>query len=475
MDRTRNTYFLGFHGIAAFLAISVCLLPTGMIKAQNPSFAGEEFRRVYTYDTIPEGASGTPTVHEVFLADSGVFFISNFKPQGVFYAYSNNLQLVAGSEQEAFSSAARWVFLGLSDPETVMFIPTNFGNPYPAYSFGPGGLAALSEPTPEQGFNMGNYFDGRMMYITIEGAGVGPKIWYYQKGQPAQLLMDRSTVENLNTLVDYDGESFVYVTGDPGVDLAVWMQKPDGSRTRIIGYGESLPGTDGTYRGMVTTGSVYVDQGKVYIRGETNETLPVWTAKSFFWSDGTNIELIATTGMQIPGHEGAVIDGFEVFNVTDGISWLTVSQTNGLKVIYQVEENIWRKVLSSADQLDGRAPVALNIFPHGMRDNTVAVLASFLQPNFTIASELYVNRELPGLDGNSGGTGGVAVSIERNPDGSWKLSLPAEAGRTYTLQSAGNLADWGNEGEPIIAEIAGMVEWIVDGEANENFFRVLVE
>lgn len=461
---------------ACFFAIIV-LFSQGILMAQNPEYGGAAFRRVFEHGTIPEGVSKSPSITETFLGESGVFIMSSFQPKGIYYASGMGVSTIASSDQEAFSQAATWTFVGFRDPETMMFIPVNFGNPYPVYAYGTGGLNALTSPTPEQGISHGNYFNGKMVYLTIEGVGVGPKVWLYQEGQPEQLLMDLNSVPDLATYLDYDGKAFTYVTGKQDVDLAVWVQTEDGSRKRIIGHGDPLPGTEGTYRGFATIGSVYVSQNNVYVQGDTAETFPFFSVRSLFMSDGTTTEVIATQGMEIPGQNGMVLESFEVKRVENGNIWMIVTESGGTKAVYHIVDGSWNRVVSTKDSFDGRTPVGLTIFQEGMRGDRVAVLVSFLGANFRLANDLYVNADLPGVDGGTNGPSGPAMSIIRQPDGSWKLSIETEAGRTYTLQSSSDLGGWSNTENPRTADTDGSLEWTVPdtGAGTARFFRMLVE
>lgn len=432
--------------------------------SQNPSFGGREFRRIFTDGTVPQGSSEGATVGEAYLAKSGVYFSSD----GFYYVDDNGSYTVANKKQEDFKLGAFWKFLGFKDDESLMFVPGNFNNPYPVYVYGPSGLVAVDSPTPEQALNLGNYFDGRMVYYQVLGLA-GAHVWYYEEGQPEVLLYNRDNLPGLNSYYDYDGESMALNIGEYGVDDAVWLRTADGSLKRIIGRGDPLPGSEGTYAG----GTVHVNQGKVYILASSVERFPAFADQVLLSSDGSTIDLIGKVGAEIPGSGGSTLAGVELLQVTDGQMWLNVSPSTGGKALYRVENGIWTEVVSSSSSFDGRTAIALGGFPFGMRGDTAVVTVWFLNPNFSISKELYVNGDLPGFEITGGGNG-PAMSIAPGPNGSYTLTVSTEAGKTYTLQSSTTLTGWTIEQAPISGD-AGSASWTVTNSEVTQYFRVQVD
>lgn len=432
--------------------------------SQNPSFGGREFRRIYTDGTIPQGSSAGVNVTKAYLAKSGVYFSAD----GFYYVDDYGSYTVANNKQDDFKLGAFWKFIGFKDDESLIFVPGNFNNPYPVYVYGPSGLVAVNSPTPEQALNEGNYFDGRMVYYQISGLA-GTSIWYYEEGQPEVLMYNRENLPGLNGYIDYDGESMALNIGEFGVDDGVWLRTADGNLKRIIGRGDPLPGSEGTYAG----GTIHVSQGKVYILASSAERFPAFPDQVLISSDGDTIDLIGKVGAEIPGQGGATLAGVELLQVTDGQMWLNVSPSTGGKALYRVENGIWTPIVSSSDTFDGRTAIALGGFPFGNRGDTAVVTVWFLNPNFSISKELYVNSDLPGFEITGGGNG-PAMSIAPGPNGSYTLTVSTEAGKTYTLQSSTTLTGWANEQDPISGD-AGSASWTVTNSGVTRYFRVQVD
>jgi hypothetical protein len=153
--------------------------------------------------------------------------------------------------------------------------------------------------------------------------------------------------------------------------------------------------------------------------------------------------------------------------------WLNVSPSTGGKALYRVENGIWTPIVSSSDTFDGRTAIALGGFPFGNRGDTAVVTVWFLNPNFSISKELYVNADLPGFEITGGGNG-PAMSISPGPNGSYTLTVSTEAGKTYTLQSSTTLTGWANEQDPISGD-TGSASWTVTNAGVTRYFRVQVD
>jgi hypothetical protein len=399
-----------------------------------------------------------------------VYIQSNFDPQGLYRVDETGAYSISNKYDPGYEIAFNWLFMGFTEPNTVLFVPVTGNNLLPVHTYGPSGLNAVASPTPEQGFNYGNYFDGRMIYYRVNGTS-GAQIWSYEASQPDTLLYNEDNFSGIKAFLDYDGDSIVLSSGEATVDATVWLRLSDGTLKPIIKEGDPLPGSEGTYTGLPVLSTAHVSQGKVYMLAESKEKFPIFSDRTLWSSDGNTTEVIATRGMAIPGQGGATLDGFDILDVVDGKVWLNVSQSPDGKSVYAVKDGIWDLVASSAMSFDGRTPVGLQSFKHGMRGDTVAILVSFLQPNFTLANDLYVNGELPGFDTNGGGNDGPPLTIVPGPDGSMNLSFQTETGKLYTLQSSNNLSGWNNEQNSVTGD-GSMVTWTIANTGGNKYFRV---
>ncbi len=456
---------------AAFIGLAIISL-TCSAFSQNPSYAGREFRRVFEHGTVPQGAPKSVGVTQAFLAESTVYFQSNFDPQGFYRVDETGAYSISNKYDPGYEMAMNWLFMGFTEPNTVLFVPVTFNNILPVYTYGPSGLAAVSSPTPEQGLNYGNYFDGRMVYYRVNGNS-GAQIWQYEASQPDTLLYNVDNFPGLNGFLDYDGESMVLSSGEATVDATVWLRLSDGTLKPIIKEGDPLPGSEGTYTGLAVLDTAHVSQERVYMLAESKEKFPFFSDRTLWSSDGNTTEVIATRGMAIPGQGGAILDGFDILDVLDGKVWLNVSQSPGGKSVYAVKDGVWDLVASSAMSFDGRTPVALQSFKHGMRGDTVAILVSFLQPNFTLANDLYVNGPLPGFNTTGGGNDGPPLTIVPGPNGSMSLSFETQTGKIYTLQSSADLSGWNNEQDSVVGD-GSTVTWTLNNTGGTRYFRVEV-
>lgn len=439
--------------------------------AQNPSFAGREFRRVWTDGTIPEGVTTGVSVTEAYLSKAGVYFKADFTPKGFYYVDDSGARTVASKEQDAFKKTAVWAFMGILNDQDLLFCPGTFGNEYPCYIYSGTGPSAVTEPTPEQA--LGQYVEDRMVYTTIEGLS-GAHMYLYQKGEPAELLLDRDMLAGFNGHLDYDGESVVLTAGQVDFDIVVWLRLQDGTLKRIIGHGDPLPGSTGTYRGLPTQQVTFVDQGRVFMVAESRETLPVFNDRVMFASDGNTTEVLFKSRQEIPGQPGVTIEGFDVADVQDGRIWVVASHSGGVKTLFLVENGAWTRIASSTDSYDGRTPVSLRAFRYGARGDDLVFQVSFLGVNFRLINELYTNASLPGFT-VVGPVTAAPVQIAAAPDNQWRFTTPAEPGKLHTLESSTTLKSWAAAAAAILAEEAQELEWLLPRTDGAVFFRVKVE
>jgi hypothetical protein len=459
------------HGWRCFVITLAASVFLHAVAVHGASFGGREFRRIWTDGNVPSGASKGVSAHDVVLARSGAYFRSNFDPQGIYFIDNIGAITVANKEQDAFSSAMNWLFLGFLSEEEILLCPVTFNNILPCHAYGRSGLVAVTEPTPEQA--IGQYVDGRMVYTTISGSE-GVRVWLYTKGQGVQLLLDNSSMPDLNGHIEYDGETFLFTTGSVDVDATVWVYRADGTTKQVLRNGDPLPGSAGTYRGLPTRQGSFVDQGRVYIVAESRENLPIWPDHVLLASDGDTTEVILKRGQEVPGLSGVTLDGFNVARVRDGRIWFSASLSNGTKAIFLLSDDTWTQVVSTQDQLDGRAPVALGTFRDAVRGDDLVFQASFLNPNFTLSNELYTNADLPGFTTTQPPTG-APVNIALGQDNNWRLTTTAQPGNTYSLQSSFSLDVWEAFGEPIVATETVELEWTVPRGNGPAFFRVEVD
>ena len=470
--RSQTIRRLAIRFVRLLGCIGIWLLPQ-TAYAQTPSFDGREFRRIWTDGEIPEGVSSGVTLTDAFLANSGVYISTNFTPSGVYYIQDEGASTIASREQDAFESTMNWLTLGIQENEYLLFVPVTFNNIYPVQLYGPAGLTAVTEPTPDQG--IGQYVENRGVYTTISSSD-GVKVWQYTQGEENQLLLDDTTTPGLNGHLDYDGESILFTTGQVDVDAAVWIRLADGTAKRILQHGNSLPGSTGTYRGLPAQQGSFVDQGRVYFTAQSQETFPFFPDQVFLASDGDTTEVLLKRGQEVPGQTGVTLDGFEVGQVRNGRIWFVATLSGIGKSLYLLENGEWTQIVSPQDSLDGRNPVGFRAFRFGARGNDVMFQASFVDfnKNPPLSNELYTNAELPGLTIENVNTN-TSTRIVPTQDGQWLLALPAQAGKTYTLEFSQSFQSWEALGDPIAATTDTILEWLVPLENAPRFFRVKVE
>ena len=457
------------------ITLSVLIIEVPQVSGQNPSYAGREFKKFFEFGSTPQGSSGALNLHpgDVLLADSVVYFKYDFEPGGLFFADNSGAYTVVAVSPEQRNPA--WLPLGIKDGNALLYKSAATNDPFKVYSFGPNGLAPYSAINPGRAPIDGNYFDGRFAYWRFTQSK-GFEIYYKEEGQEDVLLADRQIFPAANILLDYDGETIAIGSGTVGVDAAVWLAKPDGSRRLVLQTGDPLPGSGGTYQMNPSATVVAVNQDRIYALAATPVPPPVTTERVFFWDDGDNSELIIKTGQAIPGYPDAVAVSFELVEVENGTVWLLVSQVNRDKVLYSIKDGVWTRVVSSADMFDGIQSVGLAAYTHGINGDNAAVLVTLLKPDFSVSNAIYVNSDLPGFGGgnNTGGNNGPAMGITPNPDGSWNITVPTEPGKTYTLQTSTTLSEWTNEQSTIIGDGSGSAQWTISNSGVNHYYRVQV-
>lgn len=458
----------GWKGLLAGLLVAMTY-NTDIVHAQNPSFAGQEFRRVWVGGTLPAGASEPAYNYEdVHITSGGVFINSQLFGHGLFYADDSGAYTVASTDAPEFSDAAAFRLMGRMDDGGLLFSPVSNLNSIPCQVYNGSGLNAVIAPTPGQSLNMGNYFDGRFVYLEHTGLG-GTKVWYYSEGNPLELWFDNTVAG----VLDYDDESLAYATGTTG-DFDVHVRAPNGTSTHIIGNGDPLPGIDGeTFTGTPAIETTEVDQGTVYLLG-VGAAFP--TQKSLFSSaDGTTFDVIAITGQEVPGLAGITIIGMKLIEVNGGKIWLVVDQSDGDKVLYQIVGTVWTRVAGKNDSYDGRTPdFGFDVHEHSVLGDTVVIAVSFFDfsaaPAYNV-TDLYVNGDLPGFETAVAGT---VLELVPAQNGNWSISAMGEAGVTNTLLSTTSLTNsvWDTVGT-IISDGSGQMEWTMTPTNNAQFFRLM--
>lgn len=468
--KTKQSHFKSFTELI-LITLSVLIIKVPQVSGQNPSYAGKEFKKVFEFGSTPQGSSGPLTLHpsNILMANSVLYFQYDFDPAGLFVVDDSGAFTVVGQNSPV------WRPLGIKDSDTLLYVSGVSADPNPVYAYGPDGLAPYSAIRRGHSQNLGNYFDGRFAYWRFTQSK-GFEIYFAEEGQEAALLADRQIFPAANILLDYDGETIAIGSGTVGVDAAVWLVKPDGSRRVVIQTGDPLPGSDGIYQMTPSPTVIAVSQDRIYALAATPVPPPVTTERVFFWDDGDNSELIIKTGQAIPGYPDAVAVSFELVEVENGTVWLLVSQVNRDKVLYSIKDGVWTRVVSSADMFDGIQSVGLAAYTHGINGDNAAVLVTLLKPDFSVSNAIYVNSDLPGFGGgnNTGGNNGPAMGITPNPDGSWNISVPTEAGKTYTLQTSTTLTEWSNEQSPIIGDGSGSAQWTISNSGVNHYYRVQV-
>lgn len=458
------------RGIALWAAMILAVfLIQNETKAQNPTFGGQQFKKVWTDGDIPQGANGSPRItsaSKLHLTSAGLYLDSSVYESGIYYFDDSGAYAVAIKNQPGFSGAS-FAFIGAKPDGSMIIRPVFNGNLYPCQIYDGNGLSAISSPTPEQGLNQDNYFDGRFVYL--EHAGLGAvNIWYYTEGNPAQLWFDNSDYASLATL-DYDGDTLAFVGSNTGT-YDIRLRDAGGALTYIIGQGDPLPGTvASTYTGTPVGGNVEVDQGKVYVLGAGSGGEHIL----FSSSNGVAFDIIATVGQVVPSLTGITISGMALRQVRDGKIWLQVSQSNGDIVLYQIVGGVWNRVAGKSDSYNGRVPIGFGTYEHGSSGDTVVIAVQHLDfSSPTIyETEIYVNGDLPGF---TAALAGLPMQIILQPNGYLTISALGDVGETNTLQSTSSLTNtfWDTDGT-VVADGAGLMEWSMSPTNHMRFYRLV--
>lgn len=458
------------HGVK-LLAVTmlVAILLPAVVLAQNPSFGGKEFRRVWAGGTIPDGASESPTISELYLTSAGMYVQSYLYAEGIYFVDDSGAGTVVVNNEPPFTGVDAFRVLGWEADGSLLFsvLDTIL---YPCQLYNGTGLTALSAPTREQEQNLVSYFDGRMVYMTYSGS-TKTRIWYYTEGNPPELWLEDAAMPGLAGPLDYDGETLAFSVSLSGGGYELWRRASGGTLTRIIKYGDLMPGEAASvFVGNPAADTVEVDQGKVYMIGSGYAPT---TQMLFSSSDGVTFDIIAKRWEAIPGLPGITIDSMKLCQVRNGKIWLWVDQSNGDEVLYQIVNGVWTRVVGKLDSFDGRTAYNMTAFEHGsLGDGVVIALALPLSVSPYYGVEIYTNADLPGF---SGGSPGAVLDIIRQLGGDLKIATMGEAGTTNTLQSTSSLTNtiWETIGAPIVADGTNLMEWTVSPTNSAAFFRLV--
>ncbi|WP_136079333.1 hypothetical protein [Pontiella desulfatans] len=388
---------------------------------------------------------------------------------GVYFVDDSGAYTCAVKAQPEFTEAARFDYMGSKPDGSFLICPVANLLIYPCQTYTASGLSAVDSPTPEQRINLGNYVDGRFVYL--EHAGLGQvNIWYASEGNPNELWLDNSDFADLASILDYDGESLAFATGMIG-DYDIQRRASDGTLTRIIGNGDAMPGVAGTtYAGTPDHDTVEIDQGTVYVKGVGSGGDIV-----LFSSDGTTTTVIAKVGQVVPGLASVTILGLELRQVSSGKIWVQVTQSDGDTVLYQISGGTWARVIGKFDNYVRGRPAAFDTYEHGSLGDTAVIAVTYLDfTSPTIYSiDLYTNADLPGISEAVGG--GPMLQLFPASGGAWTIATLGEAGTTNTLQSSSSLTNttWETVGVPQIADGTNLMEWTLLPTNDVGFFRLV--
>ena len=129
------------------------LLPI-LVTAQNPSFAGKEFRRIWVAGTIPDGATRTPTLSELYLTSSALFYRSSLYENGLYYIDDAGMHTIAMKSWPEFSGTGGFRFIGRMADGSLLFGPAIMGNAHPCMTYNADGITDVVSPTTDQMLNL---------------------------------------------------------------------------------------------------------------------------------------------------------------------------------------------------------------------------------------------------------------------------------------------------------------------------------
>ena len=458
----------GMKTLSAMMLV-VFLLPI-VVAAQNPSFGGKEFRRIWVGGTIPDGASATPSFNELYMTPAGVYIHSYLSPGGIYFVDDGGAGTVVIKNEPPFSGIDGFRVLGWKLDGSLIFSVID-SVLYPCQLYDGNGLSAISSPTREQEQNLASYFDGRMVYMTYSGS-TKTRIWYYTEGNPPELWLEDADMPGLAGPLDYDGETLAFSVSLPGGGYELWRRDSSGITNSIIKYGDLMPGEAASvFVGTPAADTVEVDQGKVYMIGAGSGPT---TQILFSSSDGVTFDVIAKRFDDVPGLPGITIQSMKLLQVSNGKVWLFITQSNSDNVLYQIVNGVWTRVVGKLDSFDGRTAYNMTVYEHGsLGDGVVIAVGLPSAPGaFDYVDELYTNADLPGfLEGSTG----AIMEMIRQLNGDFKIATLGEAGTSNTLQTTSSLTNnlWETVGVPMVADGTNMMEWTVSPTNDVGFFRLI--
>ena len=115
-------------------AFSVVLFQAADVSAQNPSFGGHEFHRIWVDGTMPEGTTNAPALQggtQLHLTSAGVYMRSTVYGNGVYFIDDSGGYTVATTAQPEFDGSLYFTVVGAKTDGSMIISPVHFNNPIP--------------------------------------------------------------------------------------------------------------------------------------------------------------------------------------------------------------------------------------------------------------------------------------------------------------------------------------------------------
>lgn len=447
---------MDFRSPVWFLALLFAFASPRPLTAQNPTWRGQAFRLVFSEgDTLP-GMTDAILAENAVLTASGIYIYSPVRrgrgdlseAGGIFRLSEEGLSLVVNNARPEFQNVSAVTHVGRQDDGTLFFIPELPNSTFPLYRWD----GSLSPVLPWQSLGNQVQIVGGSLAATRISSDAGIQVLRGPVSAPIEVLNDTTTA-GLTGHWAFDGANLVFQTGSTGQNEAtLWLLRADGTRDRILGNSDLLPGGTKPAGIATSTTRVFVDQGVAYVTMGSRPAGERGAQRVLFRFDGNGIEPLLAIDSTHLGLGGVPVTTFTVGSVQAGEILATATLRGGRSGVFHWKEGVWTELFSTESSFDGEQPRGFTLFPAGHQGDSLVLKVTFLIRRVSV-DRLYTNARLGAIPSSS-------LSLQVAGAEAARLTLRGPAHTRHRLLQSTNLQTWLEH---------SILESTADGQAELSF------
>lgn len=457
------------HAFRAAACLALLLTPA-FGQAQNPSWNGTEFRRVLDETVTTPGTTTALPIAQVAGTDAGLYLRSSLASRGgqeqsIYHLVGAQLTTVMTTTQTVFAGVSALRYSGFLADGSLLFQPSTPTHSLPVYRW----KETLETFVPSDAAGTNVMVKAGRILFTRHSAPTGRQIWSGPVEHP-ELILEDTDIPGLAGHIDFDGTHIAFHTGSATAGtLALWFRDEEGNRTRVVGEGETFPGSIKPVALAANVApdnaSLFVDQGYLYlvIDAGVRERRPDRTLLR--WRKG-NTEPLLALGQTALGIGGVPASAFTVGSVREGLVLATITLEGGATGVFSWKEGTWTRLFDQNSLFDGVKPVGFTLYRDGQWGSSL-VLRLDQGTDRRPVYRFYSNAANP----NPIDTAAI-LHLTRRDEYNGLLRIQGRTNTTYQLQQSSNLGSWTALGT-IATSDHGIAEQPVPWTAEPGFFRAV--